>query len=196
MQVVALDNCKEGMEVAKPIINKFGLTLVEKDVRLTLKLIELLKRRNVKVVYIKDEPTNDAVVKVRENFLKKLILFLISFFLIVLMCFKSIQTSTHLIPAEYSDVYLLLSRFIYIIVILQQIFIVWLKQNEFGSTVFHQIISFVFSFNILTLAVIFFQNTALKAPDWKLFYSLIFLEIFLFIISIAAWKGVSNAILK
>jgi hypothetical protein len=194
MLVVTIENCKEGMEVAKPVMNKFGLTLVEKDVRLTAQLIEVLKKRSVKVIYIKEEITKEEVIfKARESTVKKWLIFLFSIFFIILMGIKSIQTHIHLVPAVYSDDFQLLTRILFILVILQQIIIIKFKKNQFGSSVFLQIILFVFSFNILTLAVIYFQNTALKEPNWKSFYFLILLEIFILFISLIAWLGEDNS---
>lgn len=190
MLVVTIKNCKEGMEVAKPVINKFGLTLVEKDVRLTPQLIEVLKKRNVKVIYIKEEKTKEEVfLEARESTIKKWLIFLFSIFFIIMMGLKSIQAHSHLVPAVYSNDYQLLKRVLFIFVILQQIIIIKFKKNQFGSSIFQQIISFVFSLNILTLAVIYFQNTALKEPNWKSFYFLILLETFILFISFIAWKG-------
>jgi hypothetical protein len=191
MLVVTIKNCKEGMEVAKPVINKFGLTLVEKDVRLTPQLIEVLKKRNVKIIYIKEEEITkeDVLLEARESTIKKWLLFLFSIFFIIMMGLKSIQAHSHLVPAVYSNDYQLLKRVLFIFVILQQIIIIKFKKNQFGSSIFQQIISFVFSLNILTLAVIYFQNTALKEPNWKSFYFLILLETIILFISFIAWKG-------
>jgi hypothetical protein len=198
MLVVTIENCKEGMEVAKPVMNKLGLTLVEKDVRLTPQLIEVLKKRNVKVVYIKEEQKTkqEILFKARKSTIKNWILYLLSIFFIIIMGLKTLQTHTHLVPAGYNNEYLLTARVLFIFVILQQMIIIRFKKNQFGSSIFQQILSFLFSLNIITLTVIYFQNTALKVPNWKSFYFLILLEVFILFISFIAWVGVNHSVSK
>lgn len=188
MRVIPVDQCKEGMIIAKPIINKYGLSLIEANVTLTPSLIETLKRRSVKVVYIKDDKTKGALGSSKQHALKPWILFFISVLFIVIMCIKSMEPSTQLVPITDSFAYQLISIVSFFVIIVQQIMIAWFKKNQFWSTIFQQIASFFFSYNILTLAVMYFQNSVLKQPNWIYFYLLIFFQLFILAVILTAWK--------
>lgn len=63
MRMVSIANAFAGMEIAKPIYSIEGRVLVAEGVVLTEKIINQLKNRNISIVYIKDEATNDIEIK-------------------------------------------------------------------------------------------------------------------------------------
>jgi len=55
MKLVSSDKLKEGMVVARPIISDMGTLLLNSDITLNERLIELIKKKGIPFLYIKDE---------------------------------------------------------------------------------------------------------------------------------------------
>lgn len=60
---IALENVREGMLLAKPIRNKVGQVMINKDVELTAKHINILKMWGIQIIAIKDGTEEEVDVK-------------------------------------------------------------------------------------------------------------------------------------
>ncbi|WP_163536557.1 HD-GYP domain-containing protein [Gracilibacillus sp. YIM 98692] len=82
MKIVSVKNLKEGMELAKPIYDKYGRILLQKHMKLSPAIISRLNDGGITYVYIRDKDTEDiaiippipeeqrleAIQKIRESF--------------------------------------------------------------------------------------------------------------------------------
>ncbi|GAB7387932.1 HD-GYP domain-containing protein [Bacillaceae bacterium] len=63
MRLISIDFCQPGMRLARPVFNRYGHVLAGKDVELSQRMIEHLKRLGVDKVYVRDPLTDDLTVE-------------------------------------------------------------------------------------------------------------------------------------